>query len=142
MVTEQMSLDSGHKSCEKLPDLARQVGQMQARYKNMDRRLPKQQELGAFLKEISSDLAEAKLVNQSIEPGSPQREQLYHTLPIVMKFQGSYLSLAAFLKRIQDMERLTRVQTLIIGPNHEESRKTTDGDLSIELHLNIYFTES
>ena len=50
------------------------------------------------------DLAEAKLVNQSIEPGSPQREQLYHTLPIVMKFQGSYLSLAAFLKRIQDMD--------------------------------------
>ena len=119
-----------------VPEVARRVDRMKARYKDFDRRLPRRQELGGFLREISANLGEGSLSDQLIEPGSPKREEFFHTLPIIMKFRGSYLATAQFLKRIGGMERLTRIQKLKIESGSNEE------DLSIELQLNIYFTES
>lgn len=121
-----------------VPDLRRQVEEMKYRYKDFDRRLPKQRELGGFLLEITENLEKERLDNPFIEPGSPAREESFHTLPIIMKFQGNYLSLASFLKRIDTMERLTRVQKLHITVDP----KSAEPKIDCELRLNIYFTES
>jgi hypothetical protein len=58
-----------------------------------------------------------------------------------MRFKGSYLTSVDFFKRIDKMERLTRIQKLKITnkPSEDEQR---DPILDIELQLNIYFTES
>jgi|TARA_B100001964_G_C13886901_1_gene445454 Tfp pilus assembly protein PilO len=123
------------------PELVKQVKSMRARYKNFDRRLPDRQELGGFLKELSGYLGDDNFSEQLIEPGSPTREDLFHTLPIIMRFKGSYLTSVDFFKRIDKMERLTRIQKLKITnkPSEDEQR---DPILDIELQLNIYFTES
>jgi len=121
-----------------VPDLRRQVDEMKLRYKDLDRRLPKQKELHGFLKEISENLEKEKLSSPFIEPGNTAREDTFHTLPIIMRFQGNYLSLASFLKRIDTMERLTRVQKLTITTDP----KNPDAKINCELRLNIYFTES
>ncbi len=119
-----------------VPKMLRQVETMKSQYKDFDRRLPKRKELGGFLREISGNLAEEQLSNYLIEPGNPTRKELFHTLPIIMKFHGSYLALASFLQRIDKMERLTRVEKLRINSNPKEP------GLNIELQMNIYFTES
>ncbi|MDP6047468.1 MAG: type 4a pilus biogenesis protein PilO, partial [Phycisphaerae bacterium] len=61
------------------PELVKQVKSMRARYKNFDRRLPDRQELGGFLKELSGYLGDDNFSEQLIEPGSPTREDLFHT---------------------------------------------------------------
>jgi Tfp pilus assembly protein PilO len=142
VVSEKLSMETDLKTCQVVPELVRQVDEMKNRYRNLDRRLPKQKELGGFLREISANLLQARLVNQIIEPGKPDQEDLYHTLPIMMKFEGNYLSLANFLKRIDDMERLTRVQKMSISLDRDASKDKPEGNVSIELQLNIYFTES
>lgn len=122
-----------------LPELRRQIDAMKKRYKDFDRKLPKRKELGGFLKEISHHLAGKDLSEtQSIEPGSPRRQDLFYTLPINIRFHGSYLSTAEFLKEIDHMERLTRIQRLLIRSPKSKDAK----DLDIEMQLNIYFTES
>ena len=121
-----------------VPDLRRQVEEMKARYKNYDRRMPKQKELGEFLTEISENLDKEQLDNHLIEAGGTTREEEFHTLPITMQFQGNYLSLASFLKRIDSMERLTRVQKLHITVDN----KSPEPKINCVLRLNIYFTES
>ena len=132
----KLSLEAdGQRACV-VPELLRQVEIMKGKYKDFDRRLPKRQELGGFLRTISEGLSEANLTNQTIEPGRPAQEDLFFTLPIVMKFRGSYLSLAEFLERIDGFERLTRVQKLDIMPGGE------GGALDITVQMNIYFTES
>ena len=68
-----------------------------------------------------------------MQPGNPSREELFHTYPIILHFKGSYLSVAAFLARIQKMQRLARVQKLKIIPGLEDK-------LDVELQLNIYYT--
>ncbi len=120
-----------------VPQMMREVKALKARYSGFDRRLPQRKELAGFLREITSIFASEELSNLSTEPGSPTREELYHTLPIIMKFQSSYLSLATLLERIDKMERLTRVQKLSIAKSGEK-----DDDLKIELRMNIYFKES
>ncbi len=117
-------------------ELARQLVAMKRRYdQDWRRRLPPRQELAGFLREIAAHLSEAKLVNPMIQPGRPTRGTLYHCLPITMEFEGSFLELAGFLRRVDQMTRLTRVEQLSVAPKGE-------GDLlAIELGMNIYFTE-
>ncbi len=117
-------------------EMVREVEAMNRRYSSFDRRMPKRKELAGFLREISGILASEQLANQLTEPGTPVREEFYHTLPITMKFQGSYLSLVSLLERIDKMERFTRVGKLSISTNG------SDHDLNIEVQMNIYFTES
>jgi len=127
-----------------VPDLRRQVEDMKIRFRDYGRRMPKQKELGGFLTEIGENFEKERLDNRSIEAGGTRREDAFHTLPITMKFQGNYLSLASFLQRIDTMERLTRVQRLHIKVDQKSlaDPKTTEPKIDCELRLNIYFTES
>jgi len=119
-----------------LPHMAREIAALRKRYeKDWRRRLPRRQELAGFLREISTNLSEAKLANQIIQPGVPTRGLLYHCLPITMKFEGGFLALAGFLRRVDGMTRLTRIDQLAINPAGGGK------ELTIELGMNIYFTE-
>jgi len=119
-----------------VPDMIRQVETLKDHYSGFDRKLPKSKELNEFLLQISKSLSQAKLSNQSIEPGNPTKQDYFNTLPIIMRFHGTYLSLADFMSNMESMERLSRVQKLIVASD-EKSK-----DLNIELQMNIYFTES
>lgn len=136
MVSQQRSLEDNAAKASVVLNMVRQVQAMKAQYRHFDRRLPKQIELGGFLREITTDSSQDNLQSLAIEPGNPERADLFHTLPIIMRFQGSYLGLANFLERIDKMQRLTRVQRLRI------LRPPAGQELEIEVQLNIYFTES
>jgi len=140
MAEQRVRLAENAQKSSGVPEMARQVEEMKTRYRNFDRRLPKQKELGEFLREISSNLSEEELSNRLIKPGSPVREEVFHTLPIILRFRGSYLALASFLKRIDEMARLTQIQKLCIVNDGKSG--SSGEDLSIEVHMNIYFTES
>jgi len=119
-----------------VPTMLRQVEDLRKEFSGWDRQLPTgRDDLGGFLKEIS--LAQENIVSEEMKPGKPTQEHLYHKLPIIMRFRGSYLALAKFLSRINGMERLTRVNKLVLQP----AASGKEG-LDVELHLNIYFTES
>jgi Tfp pilus assembly protein PilO len=139
ITSQERSLVADSEKASIVPQLLQEVEVMKSRYKDFGRRLPERQELGGFLKEISSRLAAANLSGQLIEPGNPSQAELFHTLPIIMRFRGSYLSVAGFLHSLDEMERLTRVQKLQMTLD-EQSRET--GDLGIDMQINIYFTES
>jgi Tfp pilus assembly protein PilO len=138
IATRQNVLESDAQKVAVVPEMLRQVQEMKQRYRDFDRKLPKRKELGGFLREISGNLSEERLANQLIEPGNPSREELFNTLPIGMKFHGSYLSLASFLKRLDEMQRLSRVEKLKIDCNAKDDSAALD----IEVLLDIYFTES
>ena len=131
------ALESQARKVAVLPKMLRQVEQLKNRYRNFDQRLPKRTDLEGFLREISSQLAkESDLISDSYTPGDPEQEELVHKLPIKMRLRGSYLSLASFLKRVGNMQRLTRVERLILKQDPEGT------ELDIDMQLNIYFYES
>ena len=136
ITAEASNLELEGQKAAVVPEMIKQISMMRTRYKDFDRRLPKRKELGGFLREISENLSNEKLSNQLIEPGSPTQQELFYTLPIIMRFRGSYLSLANFLEKIDRMERLTRVQKLQVVSDPKDQM------LDVTLQLNIYFTES
>lgn len=127
--------ESARAAC--VPDMIRQVEQTKRQFKNFDRRLPKQKELAEFLKDISTAIMDERLENQVIEPGNPTRGELYNRLPIIMKFNGTFTGVASFLRRLDQMERLTRIERISIKQVKEEGQA-----MQVEMQMNIYFTES
>lgn len=131
-----MAMEADSQKVSVVPSLLRQIEALKGRFRDFDRRLPKHKELGGFLGEISSNLSEENLADPEIVPGNPTAEELFHTLPILMRSRGSYLSVAGFLDRISKMQRLTRVHTLRIARDAKDDRP------KIEMQLNIYFTQT
>jgi type IV pilus assembly protein PilO len=138
ITTTKATLKTQAKTVAVVPRFLAQIAEMRKRYRNFNRRLPARQELGGFLRDISAHLGDEEFSDQLIEPGSPTREDLFHTLPIIMRFRGSYLTSVDFFKRIDEMERLTRIQKLKMTRLLDKD----DSKLEIELQLNIYFSES
>ena len=130
-------IDANAVQASRVPPMLRQIEQMKQRYndKDWDRRLPDRQELAGFLRDIASGLSQEKLTNQFIQPGNPSQSPLYNCLPITLKFEGDFLALARFLKRIDGMARLTRIECLAINAGEDTEK------LEIEMGMNIYFTE-
>jgi len=135
-VSHQATLAAEAQKVAVVPEMIRQVQALKARYGDFDRRLPKRQELHEFLKQVNATVARPGLANLSIEPSSPTTEEYFNTLPIGMKFRADYLNLAEFLGQLEGMERLSRVQRLIL--QHDEK----SGELGVELQMSIFFTES
>ena len=136
MAATQAELSENEILAQTVPALIEQVERMKLLYKDFDRRLPVQDELGGFLESISTDLIDSQLVDQLIERKNPIPGELFYTLPVIMKLSGTYLDTAEFLGRLDSMERLARVEKMKIHRNPNES------DLDIELQINIYFTAS
>jgi len=137
ITTQKLALESDAKRAAVVPEMLRKVQEMKGRYKDFDRRLPRSKELGGFLQEITQIQSGSHLSEARMETGNPASEELFNTMPIRMRFRGSYLALAEFLKNIEGMERITRVQKLAIL-----SPKDGGDVLEIELMMNIYFTKT
>jgi Tfp pilus assembly protein PilO len=130
-------IETDSEMASRVSPMMRQIEKMKQRYNDEDwgHRLPERQELAGFLHEIASGLSQEKLINQFIQPGNPSQTSLYNCLPITLRCEGNFLSLARFLKRIDGMTRLVRVERLAIELG-EDTQK-----LQIEMGMNIYFTE-
>jgi Tfp pilus assembly protein PilO len=135
ITTQNRQLEADTSKATAVPELSRRVEQMRKKYHDFDQRLPKSRELFGFLEQIGQRLHAAELDSQSIEPGKPRQQELFHTLPIIMRCRGGYAELTKFLCDMQRSERLTRVQRLDLA------YQPTDRALDIEVHMNIYFTE-
>ncbi len=120
-----------------IPQLQADVEQLKREFHNFDRRLPNQQELGEFLREISSTGEAGQLANQTITPGNPSSGPLYNRLPILMDFRCSFVELVEFLGRLNGMTRLTRVEKIQMTPAGDDEQM-----LDVHMRVNIYFTKT
>jgi len=139
ITSKKLALQADAERAKVVPQMLRRIQEMKERYnERWEKRLPKRKELGAFLREISENLEREDLAGKLIEPGSPKKEELYHTLPILMRFQGSFTAFANFLERLDKMQRLTRIQKVQITAD----TKQVPALLDVQMRVNIYFTDS
>jgi len=120
-----------------LPAVMSEVGRMQMRLEHFDKQLPRQPELGPFINDITEVSRQANLRKVAVEPGVPNRTDLYTEWPIALKFEGDFNSVFAFLRRTEEMSRLTQVKSMKVrGADNGKS-----GQVQVELSMNIYFSE-
>lgn len=127
-----------------LPDVERAVNELEVRVDNYDKQLPRQQDLGQFIKDINSVVRDADLRRVAVTPGVPHRSELagntvVSELPIALRFEGDFLSVFNFLRKTEEMQRLTRVRDLKL--KNADRAGSKPGQVEVELSMNIYFSE-
>jgi Tfp pilus assembly protein PilO len=101
------------------------------------KKLPPDPQLGIFIHDINQASQEAALNHLTIEPGSPVRDALYSEEPIALNFKGSFPAVASFIRQVEDMDRLTRVQDVTI-----KNANSADDSVDVSLTVDIYFAEA
>jgi type IV pilus assembly protein PilO len=120
------------------PDVERTVRELEKKLDKFNTRLPRQQELGQFIRDVNRLSQQSMLRPFNVEyPAAPQRTELYAELPIQLKFEGDFLNVFSFLRQMEQMQRLTRVRSLQIHSNG-----TPSGQVAVELSMYIYFADS
>jgi type IV pilus assembly protein PilO len=135
---KQRDLTSNRTRVQILPDVMLAVNEMRNRLERFDKKLPKAPELGPFINDITEVSHQTALHKWTVEPGVPNRTDLYAEWPISLKFEGDFNGVFAFLRQAEQMQRLTRVKGLKLK-NADSSGKS--GQVQVELSMNIYFSE-
>jgi Tfp pilus assembly protein PilO len=133
---KKRDLDSAQSRAKALPMVMAEVARLQQRVERFDKKLPKQQDLGAFIKDITHLSQQSSLRRWRIDAKAPKRNDLYSETPIQIHFEGDYRNAFEFLKQAEQMQRLTRL--------HDVQIRVLDsqlGQVEVQAGLTIYFTE-
>jgi Tfp pilus assembly protein PilO len=98
------------------------------------KKLPAQQELPQFLKDVAALGQQCSLHPFSFKQGVPTHGDLFSELPINLSFEGDYVDAFNFLRRVECMQRLTRIRNMSIKTKDGQS-----GRIEVQLSMNIYF---
>ena len=139
IASKRRDLTSNRSRVQILPDVLLAVNEMRNRLERFDKKLPKSPELHAFINSITEVSSQAGLRNKwTVEPGVPVRNDLYAEWPISLKFEGDFKNVFNFLRRAEEMQRLTRVKSLKVRGADGAGKS---GQVQVELSMNIYFAE-
>lgn len=121
------------------------IMQLDEEMRDFRSRLPAERDFGDFLRDLSNNLLQAGVENYAVQP-RPAREvdpaklppalaqtQGTTILPVSVSFESSFQEVFEFLAKIEEMPRLTHVETISLA-NDEGS----PGDVKVEIMLYTY----
>jgi len=133
---KKRDLDTAQDRAKALPMVMAEVARLQQRVERFDKKLPKQQDLGAFIKDITQLSQQSSLRRWRIDAKAPKRNELYSETPIQIHFEGDYRNAFSFLNQAEQMQRLTRLHNVQIRVLDSQL-----GQVEVQAALTIYFTE-
>src|SRR5438874_2174479 len=128
-------LETNQARAQGLTGLAFEVERLRLKLAANNKKLPKTPGQPDFINdtaEVSSQFGIRKVMQQ---PGLMRRLDLYNEIPIVMSFEGDFTNVFSFIRRLEEMPRLTRVKSLNI-----HSKDGRLGQVDVNLTMNIYFS--
>jgi Tfp pilus assembly protein PilO len=133
--SRQRELDQNRNRTRDLRYLESEVQQLEAQLRH-GRQFPRQPEIGEFIRDITQISQAMALRGWRYQHGLPRRATGYYEMPIEMHFEGDGLNVVSFLRQLEDLQRLTRVQKLTM-----RGKDTTAGTVEVALTMSIYFAE-
>ncbi len=134
--SKKRELEQNQNKARNLPILALEVQQLERQVQMYDRQFPRQPELGQFIRDITQISQQLSLGQWKYQPAHARRGNAFFELPIQMHFQGQFSNVEAFLRQVEDMQRLTRIKRISI-----KGRSGASGAVEVEMAMNIYFSE-
>lgn len=95
-----------------LEDLQRRAPEIERQLLELSKRVPEQAQIPTLIVQIQEIAKESKVTQLSIEPGSPEPPPGggdYQRVPVTMTFEGTYVQMQDFLRRIRNLVRLMSV---------------------------------
>ncbi len=132
----QTDLEANRDAGARLAAVTANVERTKLRLDRFNRKLPRQEELGQFVKEITNLSQQASLRRLSNQPGEVKRRDVFSERPIALSFEGNFNDVFTFLRQAEEMQRLTRVRSLNV-----RSIDAQQGMVDVQVVLSIYFSE-
>ncbi len=82
-----------------------------------------EQGVGSLMRALSADLNDLELSNRSLTSGNTRQEGTVKQIPLSLSFKGSFADTFELLRRVQDYDRLIRIEQLSIN---REGRSLSD----------------
>jgi Tfp pilus assembly protein PilO len=132
----QHDLQVSQAQAQRLPSVTADLTRLRAELADY-KKLPSKSELGDFVAQINQLHNESGLHQWTIDiKGDPQHFEQFTQQQVSLKFEGDFLNVFNFLRRAEDMQRLTRVSSIII---HGADYKA--GVVQVELNMDLYYSE-
>jgi len=134
--TEQLMVDLRTEAV-RLPDISEQVAGLKERHMQHLVCVPQESNLAEFLGTVADILKSEGITQREVVPQRPRVHPEYYELPITMAFDSSFPSAFAVLARLEQMERVTRVESTQFS-----SLPQTNGRVQVEIQMVIYHTRT
>jgi Tfp pilus assembly protein PilO len=134
----QWELQQDQAQAGSLPKVEMEIARLKQRVERFDKQLPREPDLAPFIKDVYriSEESSLKKLDWHAVP-TPKRTEEFAELPIRFSFEGDFQTgIVEFLRRTEDLQRLTRIQKLDI-----KAGDARDGRGKAELTMNIYYAE-
>jgi Tfp pilus assembly protein PilO len=103
------------------------------RIADVQRRVPREADAGAFLKEVTRIASAEQIAIKDFQPEQPALKSGYAELAVTLKGQGSFAGICTFVDRLNKLKRLSKVKDLRVSA----AEGTTDYPMTATLL--IYF---
>ena len=91
------------------------LNEVTTRIANLQRRVPRDADVGAFLKEVSQLAGEGKLKIKDFHPEKPEVKAGYAEMHVTLKGQGSFGSICTFVDQLAKLTRLSKIKDLTLS---------------------------
>jgi Tfp pilus assembly protein PilO len=118
-----------------LPTIERDVERLR-QHVDASHRLPQHQEWGPFIRELTAFGEETSLSKFTVQPGVLRKQDVLSEMPVAVNFEGDYVSACSFLRRVEEMTRLTSTNGLTV-----HVVDSTVGRVEVQLSMNLYFAD-
>ena len=105
-----VTIAKGMADAEQMPVLMDQLRKLRIELEDYESKIPDQRDFGAFLSRITELMNEHNLKEQSIEPGEILAADKFNCIPVSMQCKGRLTQLFNFYDRLQDLDRLVRIE--------------------------------
>ncbi len=119
-------------------DLVRANEQVQETLKNIEARLPSNQEIDAVIRRVSELATDSGLDAPAMKAAKPIQAALYMELPLEMEVKGDWKGFRTFLAELEKLPRLKRIPDLKLT----SLNKLDGSQLRADFTLSIYFQDS
>lgn len=118
-------------------NLSSRIEDLQEAIDFFERKLPREEEVGRILDEVSQAAMRNHLEIRSFEPMIAQRGSHYSDRPIKLQLAGDFEGFYAYMLEIEALKRITRVTKMQLTKMQDQN-----GAMEAELVLNIFFEPS
>jgi Tfp pilus assembly protein PilO len=119
---------------EQIPALKSQLASLESQVRDFDARIPAGRGLGSFLQSLTEAMNSHNLKDQVIVPDAEIAMEGVVCIPVKIQCSGTVHEIFAFLKSMQAVERLMRIERVEVKNGPE-----LNGMLTMAAQVNIYY---
>jgi Tfp pilus assembly protein PilO len=119
---------------EQLPVFTDQLHKLQEELDNYEANIPRQKDLGLFLKKIAELMDNHNLKDQAIQPLEETKINELICIPVSMECKGNLTQIFEFYKNLQELDRQMRIKQVKLKNGTDYS-----GEVKMETQIVIYY---